>query len=172
MGPLTALRTHPSADVRFAVATALAGFDDDRAIAALIALTTDPDTDVRDWATFALGSQTDADSPRIRTALLERLADDDADTRGEALVGLARRHDERVVGPLLAALEAGAHGSLILEAASEIADPRILAPLTVLRGLPSVDATLLEEAITACSTTRGDGQASSNWCGRSPAAPA
>lgn len=162
VGPLTALRAHPSADVRFAVATALAGFDDERAIAALIALATDIDPDVRDWATFALGSQTEADSPRIRAALLERLADDDADTQGEALVGLARRHDERVVAPLLGALEAGAHGSLILVAASEIADPRILAPLTVLRGLPSVDATLLEEAISACSPTRGDGEASSN----------
>ena len=157
VGPLTALRTHTSVDVRFTIATALAGFDDDRAITALIALTADTDADVRDWATFGLGSQTDADSPRIRAALLERLADDDADTQGEALVGLARRHDERVVAPLLAALEAGAHGSLVLEAAIESADPRLLAPLTVLRGEPSVDATLLEEAIAACSLMRGDG---------------
>ena len=41
------------------------------------------------------------------------------------MVGLARRRDPRMVEPLLADLENGYVGSLLAEAASEIADPRL-----------------------------------------------
>jgi HEAT repeat protein len=47
---------HPDPDIRYGVTFALAGRDDENAIAALIALTTDPCEKVRDWATFDLGS--------------------------------------------------------------------------------------------------------------------
>jgi hypothetical protein len=33
----------------------------------------------------------------LRAALMARITDEDGDTIGEAMVGLARRHDERVV---------------------------------------------------------------------------
>jgi len=90
-------KDHPDANVRHAVVLALSGHDTEKAIAMLGKLTTDPSPEVRDWATFGLGSQIEADSPSIRDALAERLADSDADTRGEALLGLARRGDSRAV---------------------------------------------------------------------------
>ena len=66
------------------------GHDDDRAVAALIALSADWDGDVRDWATFSLAVQIDRDTPEVREALAARLSDDHGDTRSEAIRGLAR----------------------------------------------------------------------------------
>ena len=57
----------------------------------------DDDPDVRDWATFGLGTQVATDSAEVRDALADRLADADEDVRREALVGLARRRDRRAV---------------------------------------------------------------------------
>ncbi|QPJ62057.1 MAG: hypothetical protein G3M70_09315 [Candidatus Nitronauta litoralis] len=51
---------------------------------------------MRDWATFGFAQQINSDTPAIRKALFERLEDSDTDTRGEVLVGLARRKDPRV----------------------------------------------------------------------------
>lgn len=149
--PLARLRDHPSSLIRFAVAVALGGFDATTAIEALIDLSADADPDIRDWATFGLGSQTDVDTPAVREALARRLADEDGDIRGEALVGLARRKDARVVGPLLADLAIPHYGTLVLEAARELGDPRLHTPLVRLRGRHDIDIRLLEEAITACA---------------------
>jgi HEAT repeat protein len=90
--------------VRRAVVHGLMGHDDDRAVRALIALSGDDDAAVRDWATFSLGVQIERDAPELRDALAARLSDGDADTRDEAIRGLALRGDERAVEP---ALEAG-----------------------------------------------------------------
>jgi HEAT repeat protein len=75
----------------------------------LIHLTKDSCEVVRDGATFGLGSLTDKDSAAICSALLARLDDPDDIVRGEALVGLARRQDDRVIKPLLRELEAGTY---------------------------------------------------------------
>lgn len=72
----------------------------------LITLSVDPEPQVRDWATFGLGRETDRDFPRLRDALAGRLGDDDPDTLAEAIHGLAVRGDERAIQPLLRALEA------------------------------------------------------------------
>src|SRR5262245_53303755 len=88
---LARLRTHQSEDVRFAVAFGLGGYTEPEAIETLIELSADPDDLVRDWATFGLACQIDVDTPAIREALYLRLTDPDETTRGEALVGLARR---------------------------------------------------------------------------------
>lgn len=139
VAPLTALRNHPSPEVRYGVVHGLLCQERARAIQALIELSADEDTEVRDWATFGLGSQVNADTPEIRGALFARLADEDGATRGEALVGLARRNDERVIEPLIRALSSTNAGNLAVEAAQEIGDARLRPALLQLREQWGVD---------------------------------
>ncbi len=144
---------HGSAEVRFAVAGALPGIAGDppdaRIVEALILLSADADPEVRDWATFGLGSQLDADGERVRDALAARLGDEDGDAAGEALLGLARRGDPRTLAPLLARL-ADDPSDLIVEAAAELGAPEALPALLRLKdaGLPP---SVLDDAIQACS---------------------
>ena len=151
---VAAFRDHPDASVREAVAYSLAvHFEDDFVIETLIRLTGDPDEDVRNWATFAL-AQKDADTDEIREALYRRLSEGGYDTgaeiRGEALVGLARRKDERVVEPLLRELTAETVGVLAVEAALEFADERFCEALVKLKEWWDVDERFLDEALRAC----------------------
>lgn len=146
---------HADEGVRFGVVMGLLTLEDELAVQTLIELSTDADADVRDWATFGLGSQIELDTPAIREALVARLSDEDEDTRGEAMVGLARRHDSRMVAPLLTDLEHGYSGSLTLEAATEIADPLLYPALLALQTTWEGDRDnwlyhQLEEAIEAC----------------------
>jgi HEAT repeat protein len=97
---LVALRKHPDDRVRHAVAFALCGSESAPSVNALLELMDDPYHLARDWATTSIGGTFSLDGPIIREALLRRAADDDEMTRAEALHGLARRRDARVV-PLL-----------------------------------------------------------------------
>jgi HEAT repeat protein len=116
-------RLHPSEDVRFAVAFALGKFFDvPIAIETLLALTHDLDEDVRDWATFGVGVLGASDSPEIRDALVRRLSDSNEDVREEAMVGLGKRKDRRVLSPLLGALEQPTPADRAVEAAVEMLD--------------------------------------------------
>lgn len=149
---------HPSAEIRQLVAYAVPFVAGDppapEAVETLIQLSGDPASDVRDWATFALGSILDVDSEPLRDALAARLDDTEGDTAGEALLGLARRHDPRALSPLLARLS-DEPGNLIVEAAAELAAPEALSALLLLKrdGWPNneSEATMLEEAIRASS---------------------
>lgn len=140
--PLLRWKGHPDVQIRLRVTMALGGHEEADAVEALIELSADPDEAVRDWATFGLGTQMDLDTPRIREALCARLNDLDPVTRAEAFVGLARRGDERVVVPLIEALhpeqidQFEPRRDLVLEAAEEIADPRLLPALLALRDRP------------------------------------
>jgi HEAT repeat protein len=59
----------------------------------------------------------DVDSAEIRDALVRRLTDSDEDVREEAMIGLAKRQDRRVLAALLAALEEPAATMRKIEAA-------------------------------------------------------
>lgn len=120
---------HKCRNVRRGVVMALLGHDDRHAINTLIRLSSDAESDIRDWSTFGIGTQTDVDSPRLRAALRARANDEDADTRGEALVGLAKREDPGVETLLLAELGTGDPGTLVFEAVREYGHPRLLEPL-------------------------------------------
>ncbi len=126
---LIELAKHPSDDVRYGVSYGLAGQDEPAAVAALTLLSKDENRDVRDWATFALGSQTELDTPDLREALRARLRDIDPEIRGEALVGLGRRHDEHLKSAVLDELNGEFHGDWALEAAEAIADPDFIPAL-------------------------------------------
>ena len=149
---------HGSNEVRFAVAVALARVAGDppdaRAVAALIRLSADADPEVRDWATFGLGSQLDADGEDVRAALAARLTDEDGDAAGEALLGLARRGDPRTLAPLLAWLDDDP-GNLVVEAAGALGAGEALPALLRLKAsgwqLRNPMPAVLDTAIQACS---------------------
>jgi HEAT repeat protein len=93
--------THPESEIRFAVACACGSFANEPAVVAvLLELMRDADEDVRDWATFGLGTLGTVDTPEIRDAFAERLNDSSADVVDEALAGLAQRRDPRAL-PLI-----------------------------------------------------------------------
>ena len=117
-------------------------------IQTLIKWSRDPDSGVRDWATFAIAVR-DEDSDDVRQALLERAADSDLDVQSEALWGLARRRDARGLAFLIAALQDGWIGTLLIEAAAYFARPELVEPLVAL-GEWEDDPELLAEAIARC----------------------
>ena len=102
---LIELSRHPDEALRYAVVNGLSNKADPRAIAALIILSSDTDLEVRNWATFGLGSLTEVDTPELRSALLARLDEAEDEIRGEALVGLARCGDLRIIPAFLKELE-------------------------------------------------------------------
>ena len=124
---------HPNTEVRLAVAQCLPnGVEDDTpcrgaVIEALITLTSDENSDVRDWACFGLG-QVDAASPEAKDALAARLTDPDDDTRCEALLALAKTGDARAGTALQQRLVFDPDKVLFrleLLAAAELADPNL-----------------------------------------------
>jgi HEAT repeat protein len=146
-------------DVRLAVAQAVPSVVSDPpeadAVASLLELMRDSACDVRDWATLGIGTLLeDVDGDDIRQALTERLDDPDGDTAGEALVGLARRRDPGIIERVRGLLAEPNVGNLTVEAAGELADPRLLPALERLRttGWSQRDprGRLLEPAIAAC----------------------
>ena len=149
-GALVKLVAHDDPEIRFGVAFALGGRTDPESIAALIRLTNDDKDEVRDWATFGLGSQCDIDTGPVRSALLDRLTDEHFDTRGEALIGLARRGDDRVVDSVLAALRAEVVGELAVEAAGLLGREDFLSALRDLKSWRDVNEDLLEGSIQQC----------------------
>jgi methionyl-tRNA formyltransferase len=162
---LLSLATHGSVAVRDGAARGLAGRQDPRAVEALIALSADDDAEVRDWATFALGTLAELDTPALREALAARLDDPDEETRVEAVLGLAVRRDPRAVGPALSLLEAGdVHGVWRVHAMEEAAirlaaisgDPRFgpfLPPMEKLEGtVLEADGRIAHERVATGST--------------------
>lgn len=112
--------SHPSADLRHAVAVALGGMadEDSNAASALLKLMQDPDDDVRDWATFGIGVLSELDTPAIRDALYQRLDDGHFETHCEAMTGLGKRKDMRVLPALLKYFNEGWEGPSSAEAAT------------------------------------------------------
>lgn len=116
---LIALRNHRSATVRRGVAMGLNGTTSHEGVETLLNLMNDPSAEVRDWATTIIGETVAIDGPRVREALVRRATDEDEITRSEALHGLARRQDERVVPYLIAELRAKRERSYLFNDAAK-----------------------------------------------------
>lgn len=149
---LQPLKNHPDADVRMGVVMGMMPHRDPVAIQTLIELSRDADEDVRNWATFSLGTQAeDVDTPELRDALFDRLTESNAELRGEALVGLAMRKDPRVLEPLRRELEGDTVIVLAVEAAQALEDVSLLPLLRHLQAPTSQDTghflSVLTEAI-------------------------
>jgi hypothetical protein len=151
----------PIADIREAVASAIPGAAGsaleslpaataERMLATQIALSDDENGDVRDWALFGLGVQGDLDTPEIRNVLARHLDDPHEDAREEALVGLARRRDERAFPVVLAGLTPATATTRIVEAAAHLSDERLAPSLLALGDTWRRDDSALRDAIRAC----------------------
>ncbi len=119
--PLARLKKHPNDHVRYGVVSGLTGYEDELAIQTLIELSRDTTAYyVRDWATFGLGTQIKSDTSAIREALVACMADEEGIVRGEAMIGLALRHDQRMIEPLLNDLTVGWLGTTLTDEADRI----------------------------------------------------
>ncbi len=147
---------HEDAVLRHAVAFALGCFVQDTASPpGLMLLMTDADEDVRDWATFSLGVWGELDSARIRDALARRLDDSFENVRLEAIVGLAKRNDPRVLPVLLEALES-------LEA-QEDPEPKLIGAACALLALPEEPRGWVGEDYAKALRQRFRGEFAPNW---------
>lgn len=151
LGPLLRFAGDEDAVVRWQVARGIPAAVDPlpaEAVEVLSHMLHDEDSDVRDWAAFALGTR-ENDTPELRDALARLLFDTDDETAAEAAYALARRKDARVLPVLEQVLGQPGVGRLYFEAAATLADPALLPSLTRLRadGLADPD---LDRAIEAC----------------------
>lgn len=120
---LCTFKKHKSSRIRFSLVFALCTRQEPNAIQTLIDLSKDKDVEVRDWATFGLGTQLEIDNQAIREALWNRIADKNEGPRFEAIVGLAKRKDLRIKDILISELEnIDEFGTLILESIEEFND--------------------------------------------------
>jgi HEAT repeat protein len=116
--------SHAAADVRAAVARSLCDLAGPGVVPTLIALTRDPEAAVRQLATSGLGGFDREDTEELRLALVERMADTDAETREEAIFALAQLGDDRVDAALRIALEEPETSELIEMAAMAVESRR------------------------------------------------
>ena len=127
---------------------------DNEVVLRLIELTTDVDSEVRDWSTFGLVTcieMSEGDQQTIRNALFARTNDRHLDTRAEAFMGLALSGDDRGVEPLRRYLSAGKRiGKLNIEAAHAYGRSELYEPLLEISRWWDVDKHLLSQAIAAC----------------------
>jgi len=123
---LASFKNNPDEGVREGLVSALLSVDNKLAIDALIHLTTDKFSHIRDWATFGIGTQIERDNKSIREALWLRVNDKHQDTKLEAIVGLAKRKDLRIKAIIKRELLNGEFGTLLFEAIEELNDKEFL----------------------------------------------
>ncbi len=120
---LIELASDPDCEMRYAATFGLGRNQDAKAMPAMLALAKDADDHVRDWAMFGLGSLWDLDTPEIREVLWLGYSDSVEEIRGEALAGLAKRRDKRVLELLPSALEADLYGKWNIELVEMLVEP-------------------------------------------------
>jgi Ankyrin repeats (3 copies) len=159
--PLLLLSRHRSEAVRLSVAQGLPSFgrgercsESDPMVSALLDLMDDQDEEVRNWATFGIGSQVSVDGPAIRSALRARLADNNDDARAEAVIGLVQRRDPCSYDTVLRELTNEWVGRLAVQAAALLGDERLASPLQDLASWWDVDSEGLAWATRRCAPGR------------------
>lgn len=156
---LVSLGHHSKAKVRQGVVSGLLTQTHEDAIYALVELSADRCKEVRNWATFGLGTQIDIDNDVIRDALIERLSDPYLDVRIEALIGLSNRKHPQAAEWVLAALQTNDIVAGYFEAAETLSDMSLLPELLRIKAQCIAESCksdsyfmdCLDDAIAACS---------------------
>ncbi len=104
--------------IKQGIVNALGFIEDEKAIDVLIKFSKDKANHIRSWATFYIG-QVDFDNESIREALWNRINDKHQETRMEAIIGLAKRKDNRVLEIINQELTKDDFGSMLFEAILE-----------------------------------------------------
>lgn len=112
--------------IKEGLVAALIGIEDKLAIETIIKFSSDKINQIRNWATFDLGTLLTIDNEKIRTALWKRVNDKHQETRLEAIIGLANRKDQRINEIIIQELKAGEMGILLLEAVLEMKSKEFL----------------------------------------------
>ena len=112
--------------IKEGLVSALLGIDNSKAIETLTKLSSDKLSHVRNWATFGIGTQIEKDTQIIRAALWNRVNDKHQETKLEAIVGLAKRKDNRVIEIIKRELIKGEYSSLLFKAITETGDKQFL----------------------------------------------
>jgi len=112
--------------VKEGLVSALLGIDNSTVIESLTKLSSDKLSHIRNWATFGLGTQIERNNKIIREALWNRVNDKHQETKLEAIVGLAKRKDNRVNEIIKREIIDGEYGILLFEAILEIKDKEFL----------------------------------------------
>lgn len=157
--PLMELARHDDVNVVFAAVQSFNAIDKvpEYAIKRLIQLTSSKDADVRNWATFQLGTQmSDVHREDITEALRARLRDRHNETRCEAFRGLAYRSDPAGIEPLrdwlLKKAKTDRVMSLEVEAAGAYGSPQLYESLQVAtKSIFWKDSDLMKWAMARCS---------------------
>jgi len=123
---LASFVTSKSLQIKEALSFALGGYENQKCINALIVLVQDENYDVRNWSTFSLAQINETNTPSIRDALFKNLSDEKSEVRGEALLGLALRKDERIKDVIIEDLQKPFYGSWIFKAIEEMPDSRYI----------------------------------------------
>jgi HEAT repeat protein len=124
---LIVYKDSPDSDTRQRLAWCLGGYEHELAIDTLLILM--EDDDVRDWANFGIGSQSDVDTPQIRDALFKLIDDEHNGVSYEALNGLCRRNDPRGIKRLIKIIETKEADEWFLNIAAESKSKEILSAL-------------------------------------------
>ncbi|RYG67962.1 hypothetical protein EON80_12590 [bacterium] len=120
--------THPYVMVRWHLIFGLGGYREPEAVEALLTLARDDDELVRDWALLKL-RELKIDSPAIRAAFVHAMTDEDAMVREEALCGLAKLRDKRVVPAVLREIDEEGHSALFEQIAEHTPNYQLLPAL-------------------------------------------
>lgn len=154
---LPALLNHTDASVRHAAIHGLLTVTGPRTVRSFVQASADPDSDVRNWATFGLrtllgdvGADDAVDTDEIRDALAARLVDDEAAIRAEAILALATRRDRRALEPLKRELRSWPEWDHCIEAAQHLGSAELLPLLEALLQQYPEEESALRAALDAC----------------------
>jgi HEAT repeat protein len=125
-------------------------------IEVLIHLSQDSEDQIRDWATFGIGSQLDNTSPEILEALWKRTKDSNDEVRAEAIVGLVNRKVPEVKKIILNILMSGNFGTLEMETIQDLEDKDYLPLLKMNFEKYKEDKGISEDWLSALQSTIQD----------------